>query len=334
MNALAHHLGGAAQPQHQGACCAAPAAATAPGASSTRQTVRRVLGFTALTAALTVAVHVGSGSWPALAWFGLTAAVLVLEAAVLGWQRSSLKALFVDGGWSADLDRFYTAVNLSGAFPWMMIAASLGAAHAWENWVTAWFGAPVQLHMPLLAEVAVAFVIGSVAQYGGHRLMHTRWLWHLHALHHSAERMTLFNTGRGHPLDLAVQSMLYVLPGIFLGYSEAGLTVIPMAAGLVSYWQHSNLPNWLPWVEKWLLAGVANHAVHHARDPRLHGRNLCDFPLVDRLFGTFAWCDERPQVGVADSRPWQHGPAWLEPLRTQGQWLRQLSARARAARAP
>jgi sterol desaturase/sphingolipid hydroxylase (fatty acid hydroxylase superfamily) len=333
MNRTAHALPVSA-PRPSATVISTSASSTAR--HSLRRTMGRVAGFAALTAAFTLAVRAGTGSWPPLAWFGLTAGVLALELAVVGWQRSSLKAVFADGGWSAGLDRFYTAAALSGAFPWMVVALSLGAASAWQEGLTAWAGAPVQLHLPLLAEVAVAFVCGSVTQYAGHRLMHTRWLWHLHAVHHSADRMTILNTSRGHPLELALQGVFFVLPGVLLGFSETALTIIPFASGAVAFWQHSNLPTVAPWVEKWLLAGVGNHAVHHARDPRWHNCNFCDFPLVDRLFGTFAWCEERPQAGVEDSSPWQHGPAWLEPLRTQGQWLLKLSAWARgpAARAP
>lgn len=294
----------------------------------------RFLGFSALVVAMLLLVRATTGNWPVWWWFGLIALMLAGELLCVGFEKSSIRTLFFEGGPSSNLDFLYTAAALSGVMPFVITALSLGLTGVWQDLLTAQLGKPINLNIPLAAEIALAFVSSALAQYGAHRLMHSAWLWPLHALHHSARRMTIFNAGRTHPVDFAVHGIFYAIPGVLLGFSEQAQTIIPVMAGVIAFWQHSNLPAAAPWVEKWIVAGAANHAVHHAREARYHDRNFCDFPLFDRLFGTFAWSESPVAIGIEDDARYHLGPALLEPIRTELYWLQAVYRKLRGLLMP
>ena len=59
-------------------------------------------------------------------------------------------------------------------------------------------------HWPLAAQFALALFVAELGFYIPHRLCHETWLWPLHALHHSVERMYVLAGGRTHPLQVFV----------------------------------------------------------------------------------------------------------------------------------
>jgi sterol desaturase/sphingolipid hydroxylase (fatty acid hydroxylase superfamily) len=122
-----------------------------------------------------------------------------------------------------------------------------------------------------------------------------------------------------HPTEAAA----YTLMGAAVNVSVLGLD--PVAAAIVgllgvfnAVFQHANLRT--SRALAWLIQRPEAHSIHHA----VHGWNYSDFPLWDRLFGTYRRAiDFQPAVGFADreSRRWGamaafadvHEPAFREP---------------------
>ena len=56
---------------------------------------------------------------------------------------------------------------------------------------------------PFLVQVFLVIALGDLLEYWTHRLSHNvRWLWPLHAIHHSPERLSTVKAGRHHVFGL------------------------------------------------------------------------------------------------------------------------------------
>jgi sterol desaturase/sphingolipid hydroxylase (fatty acid hydroxylase superfamily) len=134
------------------------------------------------------------------------------------------------------------------------------------------------------AGAAVAFLVTELAGYWFHRLRHTRVLWRIHQLHHSAERLDVFGSSYFHPLDIAAESLVGSLASsLLLGLSGEAVALAGLVSAAVSIFQHANVrtPRWLGF----LIQRPESHSVHHARG--LHAFNYANLALWDMVFGTY-----------------------------------------------
>jgi sterol desaturase/sphingolipid hydroxylase (fatty acid hydroxylase superfamily) len=170
-----------------------------------------------------------------------------------------------------------------------------------------------------LAAALIVFLASDGLNYWYHRINHTwRWLWPIHALHHSAEELNPVTAYRHHPLyhilgaplNAAVTGVtqavllvfitgsldLYLLAGTNLFYAVFNISV--------SNLRHSHI--WLryPRAVEHILISPAQHQCHHSVDPRHHNRNYGEvLALWDWMFGTL-YLPERDEVirfGLGDA---------------------------------
>jgi sterol desaturase/sphingolipid hydroxylase (fatty acid hydroxylase superfamily) len=173
------------------------------------------------------------------------------------------------------------AVALAAAEPAVTAAVPAGFRNG--------FGA-----MPWAAQVAVIVVATDLANYLTHRMLHrVSFLWALHAVHHSSERLDWLATSRVHPLDLSINIVAVTLPTYALGKVE-------LAPWLVTFFfvypfiTHANARIRLRAVET-VFVTPGFHHWHHAVDAEAHDRNFGMFlSLWDRLFGTVVDADDFP----------------------------------------
>jgi len=147
----------------------------------------------------------------------------------------------------------------------------------------------------------VAFVVSIVALdfllYFSHRLLHTRYLWHTHAAHHSSQHLYWFSGLRTSPIHVASQLFCGVLLGLLLPVN-GGMT--GSVAGLIVYaciqhFNHANL-NWRFGRLEWLFVVSRYHHVHHGADPKLNNSNFGFLLTIwDRMFGTYTNPDHVPK---------------------------------------
>jgi len=179
------------------------------------------------------------------------------------------------------------------------------------------------------AGALVALLATELASYAFHRLRHTRVLWPIHQLHHSAERLDVFGGGLFHPLDIVGENLVGALAAtLLLGVSGQAAAL----GGIVSVWlslfQHTNVrtPRWLGY----LVQRPESHSVHHARG--LHAYNYSNLPIWDLLFGTFRNPERfEPEAGFWDGASRRIGA--MLALRDVTSPPPREPARARAARA-
>lgn len=133
---------------------------------------------------------------------------------------------------------------------------------------------------------AIGFFAWSFTYYWLHRLEHRfDILWRLfHQLHHSPARVDVSGFAFGHPLDIAVSSVLSlaVLVGM-LGLHPDAVALVGFYSACAALIQHTNMktPKWL---EVFFQRPEA-HARHHEFGQ--HAGNYADWPLWDKLFGTY-----------------------------------------------
>jgi sterol desaturase/sphingolipid hydroxylase (fatty acid hydroxylase superfamily) len=160
--------------------------------------------------------------------------------------------------------------------------------------------------LPWLASFAIAFVGVDYVYYWNHRLLHTRRLWRVHAVHHTARAMDVFVTSRNTLWTSAL--IIYLWSSSWFAYAlrdPSGYLAGAALTAVLDLARHSplDLSRW-PGVERALRAVFIlprDHALHHA-DTEEHGNYAANFALWDRLHGTYLGPRGVPaRLGVAPS---------------------------------
>ena len=144
-----------------------------------------------------------------------------------------------------------------------------------------WSGVPVWIMVPL------AILAYDVANYWNHRAMHLRWLWPVHAVHHSEQAVNGLTTLRVHGLEALVMTMSYTLLLSWLGFPPDVLGGVAAGLALFNAYQHVDV-DWGHGPLRYVIASPRFHRWHHADVPEAHGKNLANvFPFLDVAFGTY-----------------------------------------------
>ena len=188
----------------------------------------------------------------------------------------------------------------------------------------------------LLAQLALALVVGEFFMYWVHRLAHeVDWLWRFHAVHHSAPRLYFLNAARFHPVDLAISNFAPMIPLLLLGADERVIALFGLVSAVHGLFQHANLVTRIGPLN-WIFSMAELHRWHHSR--RLvesntnFGQNLIVWDIV---FGTrFLPTDREPprDIGLAGlpGFPMGYWGQLLSPLR----WKAIKASASRSAEEP
>ncbi len=154
--------------------------------------------------------------------------------------------------------------------------------------------------LPLWAQVLVAVVVVDFADYCKHRAYHS-WsiAWPIHALHHNADRMTVFKGARLHFLEATIRALVVYGPLVALGAPTLVLLWLAALMNFLGNLNHSNLAQNLPRFVHAMIVTQKTHWLHHSKD---YARGVCNLapltPLFDHLFGTFRHPLDEPLEGV------------------------------------
>jgi sterol desaturase/sphingolipid hydroxylase (fatty acid hydroxylase superfamily) len=148
----------------------------------------------------------------------------------------------------------------------LVAAAVVGPLSLLSIWVSgAAGGALWPGRWPMLAQLALALVLGELGHYVFHRISHENpWVWRLHAAHHSAPRLYWLNATRFHVLDLFLIISCESLPLALLGAGAEVLGPYFVLRAVYGQLQHCNVdmptPRWIDWL--WSSPNV--HRWHHS----------------------------------------------------------------------
>jgi sterol desaturase/sphingolipid hydroxylase (fatty acid hydroxylase superfamily) len=237
-------------------------------------------------ALITTFVVIALAAWSAgPAGLALTAILItvILVAVERVWPRSADEDLRSDPQVVNDLA--HATVANGGAVATDALALSAGAfvgqnLVGLEVWPSAW---------PLALQAGLALVLADGLEYARHRLVHrVSWLWPVHALHHSIDRLHVLKAPRNTLLDMGLRSLLVYLPLAAAGIPPTLLLLYPLANVIVGPISHSNVELRFPaWLHR-LVITPPMHRLHHAKEPALSDGNFASLlPLWDMAFGTF-----------------------------------------------
>lgn len=252
-------------------------------------------GFTALAICLVGYWHLGLWCLP----------LLLVLAVVLSALAESLVPYEVD--WNQPRrdvlrDRLHALVNETlnslGVLSIPLLAGLLPEA---ERWPHAW---------PFWLQVLMAIVVADLGITLMHWLSHRQaWLWRLHAVHHSVQRMYGLNGLMKHPLHLGLEALAGTLPLVLLGMPVDVAALLAFAIGVQLLLQHSNVDMRIGALRH-LFAWAPVHRFHHLRYGRAGDVNFALFFSVwDRLLGTAFHSSYRVQsddLGIGSQPDYPH----------------------------
>jgi sterol desaturase/sphingolipid hydroxylase (fatty acid hydroxylase superfamily) len=153
--------------------------------------------------------------------------------------------------------------------------------------LTAWGLNVWPTDLPFLLQLTAALVVAEFGTYWAHRLFHeSSFLWPVHAVHHTVERMHCMAAGRTHPIGVAAAFLVSTAILVLLGVPAEIIALVNVFTGVNGLLQHANLDMRIgPF--SWILAGPDLHHYHHsqilAESNANYGSNLI---VWDVVFGT------------------------------------------------
>lgn len=190
--------------------------------------------------------------------------------------------------------------------------------------------------LPVWALSLVAILSHDFANYWNHRAMHMKWLWPVHAIHHSDPHVNALTTYRVHVLETLVMWTSYTVLLTWLGLPADAIGIGAVLLVLHNIYVHVDV-DWGHGPFRLLVASPRFHRWHHADVPEAYGKNLANvFPFFDWMFGTYrvpGRCDAPMGAGEVTSNDVVRLMLWpvLEWVRLVVQqrdsWRRWLGAR-------
>lgn len=154
---------------------------------------------------------------------------------------------------------------------------------------------------PFIATVIVGLLALDFANYWNHRLMHTKFVWGVHAIHHSDRHMTWTTSYRVHVLQSFVMMLGFAFIVLPLNLPGEALAMAGFINGVHNKYAHCQLEWTHGPLRKWIVS-PNYHRWHHADTPEAYDKNIADmFVFWDRMFGTYydpGICRER--IGLPD----------------------------------
>jgi len=156
----------------------------------------------------------------------------------------------------------------------------------------------------------VAFITFDFMYYWAHRLSHEiNLFWGGHSVHHQSEEYNLSVALRQSSTQI-LWTFLFYLPIALLGVDPIVFIVAQGINLVYQFWIHTESISKMP---KWFEAVFntpSHHRVHHARNPKYIDKNHAGTLIIwDKLFGSFAAEEERPQYGITKPlKSWN--PVW------------------------
>ncbi|MBS0632075.1 MAG: sterol desaturase family protein [Verrucomicrobia bacterium] len=148
--------------------------------------------------------------------------------------------------------------------------------------VRAWVGS-----LPFVVQFVAIMFLTDLVQYWVHRAFHrVPWLWHFHAVHHSAKSMDWMAGARMHFFEIVALRSTTVIPMFVLGFSATAMNAYILLVYIYSTFVHANLSWRFPRLEKILVTPRFHHWHHGIEKEAIDVNFAIHFPLLDRLFGT------------------------------------------------
>jgi len=192
------------------------------------------------------------------------------------------------------MERLLPARELPRVRGWSLTGIGFFAVYASISWFlpqalpAAWFESSLLDGgaLGVAGGALVGYAATTLAGYAWHRAAHrVPLLWRMfHQMHHAPRRLDAAGAAVFHPTEMALYTVLgVVVMGPLLGLDPTAASIVGLLGVFNAVFQHANLrtPRWLTW----FMQRPEAHSIHHSHG--VHAWNYSDFPLWDRLFGTY-----------------------------------------------
>lgn len=217
--------------------------------------------------------------WLILAFMGSVAIFMTLEKLFPRYREQ----VILRKDWALDL--FYFCLNH------LMISAILIYANyhvTHFDWALSESVQGFVQSVPVWLQFVFIVLCADFVLYWEHRMYHeVRWLWPVHAVHHSIENLDWLAGSRGHFIQVFSERAMVMVPLYLLGADEAALNAYVAFAALQAVLIHCNLG--LPFGPlSYVLVTPRFHHWHHSSEqPAIDTNYSAHTVLFDRLFGTY-----------------------------------------------
>ncbi len=217
--------------------------------------------------------------WLILAFLGSTAIFMILEKLFPKYPDQAI----MRPEW--DVDLFYFTFNHL-AISAILIFGNYHATHF--DWaLSPSFQETIQ-SIPISLQVILIILSADFVLYWEHRAFHeTKWLWPVHAVHHSIEHIDWLAGSRGHFIQVFSERAMVMIPLYLLGANEAALNIYVVFAALQAILIHTNLS--IPFGPlKYIFVTPQFHHWHHSSEkPAIDTNYSAHLVIFDKLFGTY-----------------------------------------------
>ncbi len=178
--------------------------------------------------------------------------------------------------------------------------------------------------LPHWLHAVLAFALLDASDYFFHRLSHNvRWLWLLHAVHHSDRQVDVTTNLRQHPLHIVPTELWNLLACAAIGV-PAWIFLLHEIASLGFANLHHAAIRWPRWIDRafsWLIVTPRMHWNHHSPiETHTNSNYGVILSVWDRWFGTISTPSEAPQFGLHALHDEKWHSAWgmlLTPWRAR-----------------
>jgi len=201
---------------------------------------------------------------------------------------------------------------LNGYLTMLLLTSLIGIAGA-ARWEAMRGGIALQ---PYWLQIAAAVIVAEIAAYWKHRVFHMRWLWPIHAVHHSATEVDWLTNERDHPLQLLGTHLVLTTVLAFAGFSAEVFAAQAAVRRFYSLYTHANV-TWSYGPLNRVFVSPAFHRWHHSTDPQMVGKNFAVMLSgLDVVFGSYRFPEPQPAAfGLPDGRSVDHlGAVLVHPL--------------------
>jgi len=151
--------------------------------------------------------------------------------------------------------------------------------------------------LQLCFEIVLMMLLYDVCEYGAHRLLHTKWFWKYHAVHHDHTQPFAHATFVQDPIELAIQTLAAIAPSVILFPHALSVQIFYMLLGVQGALGHSGYEDYRSFLSFGLICGSNFHDMHHNVPNCNYG---AFFSIMDRIFGTYRPSNKGPLATEID----------------------------------
>ncbi|HZT55555.1 MAG TPA: sterol desaturase family protein [Burkholderiaceae bacterium] len=183
------------------------------------------------------------------------------------------------------------------------------------NWLQAHgVGVLAMLHLTGALHAVLAFLLLDLCDYFFHRLSHNvRWLWLLHAVHHSDPAVDVTTNLRQHPAHILLTQLWKLLVAAAVGVPMWVFLLHETLAIGMAHLHHAAI-RWPRWIDKafaWLVITPRMHWNHHSPEAALTNSNYAVvLSIWDRSFRTFTPATADSRFGLDSLRDTRWHSTW------------------------